>query len=512
MSSLLRGGTAVRSKTSKLLRGGTVLIHGEKDHVSPQLADILIEGDRISKIDAAIPAPTECHIIDCTDKIISPGFVDTHRHVWQSPLKGFFGDTALFPYLAIVIAAGMELKAEDMFWANLAGSLESIDAGTTTTLDHAHMNWSKDHSCSAIAGTISSGIRSIFGYTPVSIVASTKPKIEFSPEPLPSWIMETFERLATSKPLNDSGSRVQLGFGFDFYHLPKEVVLGIFHKVKSLGTRIITSHFIQNFVKDSESLPALLKSYGLLQKGIVLSHGGGATSEDVKLLSDASCFVSATPNTELAMAVGPPVCFRKDLTGIDRVCSLGVDCHSATSGSMVNEMRMALQTARGIESESHIQSGIWPREVTQKTSHAFNLGTIQGARALRMEHDIGSLEVGKKADLVIFDALSPAMIGVAQRDPVMAIVLHSTIRDVNTVLVDGEVRKENGKLCSVKGTEWSDKSGFVETNQDIHWHEVADRLLAIQKRLVSKTPGPLLLQIEDHVRELFGHKPAVSKI
>ncbi|CAG8243248.1 unnamed protein product [Penicillium olsonii] len=512
MSSLLRGGTAVRNTVSKLLRGGTVLIHGEKDRVSSQVADVLIEGDRISKIDASIPVPAGCQVIDCTDKIISPGFVDTHRHVWQSPLKGFFGDTALFPYLAIVIAAGMELKAEDMFWANLAGNMESIDAGTTTTLDHAHMNWSKDHSWFAIAGTISSGIRSIFGYTPVSIVASTKPKIEFSPEPLPSWIMATFEQIATSQPLKDPDSRVQLGFGFDFYHLPKDVVLGVFQKVKSLGTRIITSHFIQNFIKDSESLPVLLKSYDLLHKGIVFSHGGGTTPEDVKLLNDANCFFSATPNTELAMAVGPPVCFRKDLPGVDRVCSLGVDCHSATSGSMVNEMRMALQTARGIESEAHIRSGIWPREVTDKTSHAFNLGTIQGARALRMEHEIGSIAVGKKADLVIFDSLSPAMIGVAQRDPVMAIVLHSTIRDVNTVLVDGEVRKENGQLCPVKGTEWNSKTGFLQTNQNIHWQEVADRILAIQRRLVSKTPGPLLFQIEDHVRELFGHKPSSSKI
>ncbi|CAG7915965.1 unnamed protein product [Penicillium olsonii] len=129
-----------------------------------------------------------------------------------------------------------------------------------------------------------------------------------------------------------------------------------------------------------------------------------------------------------------------------------------------------------------------------------------------MEHDIGSIAVGKKADLVIFDALSPAMIGAAQRDPVMAIVLHSTIRDVNTVLVNGEVRKENGQLCPVKGTEWNSKTGFLQTNQNIHWQEVADRILAIQRRLVSKTPGPLLFQIEDHVRQLFGHKPSASKI
>ena len=101
MSSLLRGSTAIIPKHLKLLRGGTVLVPGDCDNISPQTADILIEGDRIAKIETSISAPAGCDTIDCTDKIISPGFVDTHHHVWQSPLKGFFGDTALFPYLAI---------------------------------------------------------------------------------------------------------------------------------------------------------------------------------------------------------------------------------------------------------------------------------------------------------------------------------------------------------------------------------------------------------------------------
>lgn len=324
--------------------------------------------------------------------------------------------------------------------------------------------------------------------------------------------MQTFEKLATSHPLNDPESRVKLGLGFDFYHLPKEVVLGVFEKAKSLGTRIITSHFIQNFVRDSESLPVLLNSYGLLQKGMVLSHAGGATANDVKLIHNADCFVSATPSTELAMAVGPPVCFRADLPGIDPICSLGVDCHSATSSSMANEMRVALQTARGIESETHIRDGQWPRNVSYKTVDVFNMATIQGARALCMEDEIGSIKVGKKADLVVFDTLSPAMSCVAQRDPVMAIVLHSNIRDVDTVLVDGEVRKLNGKLCPVRGFEWHGGNGFADTDRVIHWREVADRILTIHKRLVSRMPESLLRDIEDHVREQFGHKLCPIKL
>lgn len=85
-----------------LLKGGTVLIHGDKDKITPTKTDILVEGNRITKIETNIDTPTDgCNLIDCTDKIISPGFVDTHHHVWQSPLKGLFGDMAFLPYFAI---------------------------------------------------------------------------------------------------------------------------------------------------------------------------------------------------------------------------------------------------------------------------------------------------------------------------------------------------------------------------------------------------------------------------
>ncbi len=84
-----------------LLKSGTVLIHDDQDKITPKRADILVEGNRIARIEQNIPAPDGCEVIDCTDKIISPGFVDTHHHIWQSPLKGLFGDMAFLPYFAI---------------------------------------------------------------------------------------------------------------------------------------------------------------------------------------------------------------------------------------------------------------------------------------------------------------------------------------------------------------------------------------------------------------------------
>ena len=84
-----------------LLSGGTVLLHGENDKITARKTDMLIEGDRISKIESEIEPPSDADIIDCSDKLISPGFIDTHHHVWQTPHKGLFADSTFSQYLGI---------------------------------------------------------------------------------------------------------------------------------------------------------------------------------------------------------------------------------------------------------------------------------------------------------------------------------------------------------------------------------------------------------------------------
>ena len=84
---------------SLLLKGGTALIHDADDHVKALKTDILIEGNKIAKIEPEISALPDVEVIDCTDKIISPGFVDTHHHVWQTQLKGRHADQLLLDYM-----------------------------------------------------------------------------------------------------------------------------------------------------------------------------------------------------------------------------------------------------------------------------------------------------------------------------------------------------------------------------------------------------------------------------
>lgn len=81
-----------------LLQGGTILTHSKDDHVHAIQADLLIEGNIITKIGKDIQAPAETDMIDCTDKIVSPGFIDTHHHLWQTLLKGRHANDLLLDY------------------------------------------------------------------------------------------------------------------------------------------------------------------------------------------------------------------------------------------------------------------------------------------------------------------------------------------------------------------------------------------------------------------------------
>jgi cytosine/adenosine deaminase-related metal-dependent hydrolase len=85
---------------SILLQGGTLLIHGEHNHVESVKADLLVEGNIIAKIEAGIKPSAGTQVIDCTDKIISPGFIDTHHHVWQTLQKGRHANELVLAYMA----------------------------------------------------------------------------------------------------------------------------------------------------------------------------------------------------------------------------------------------------------------------------------------------------------------------------------------------------------------------------------------------------------------------------
>lgn len=129
-----------------LLKNGTALIHGEDDKVEAVRTDILITGSKISMVAPNIAPPPGSEVINCTDKIVSPGFIDTHHHVWQTLLKGRHANHTFLDYMPVGNYTSSLHTAEDTFWAQLAGCLEMIDCGTTSVVDFSHINLSAEHS------------------------------------------------------------------------------------------------------------------------------------------------------------------------------------------------------------------------------------------------------------------------------------------------------------------------------------------------------------------------------
>lgn len=157
---------------SKLLAGGTIIAF-DKNAGELQVirnGSVLIDADRITSIfHTATPEglTNSTEVIDCTNKIITPGFVDTHRHGWQTVFKTLGSNTTLGEYFfrySANVAAPL-FTPEDVYISQLTGIYEALAAGVTTILDHAHHTWTLEHSAAGFNASIDSGARVFFAYT-----------------------------------------------------------------------------------------------------------------------------------------------------------------------------------------------------------------------------------------------------------------------------------------------------------------------------------------------------------
>lgn len=270
------------------------------------------------------------------------------HHVWQTQLKGRHANQTLLEYFYTGNFNSSVFTVEDTFWGQLAGCMEMINGGTTTVVDHAHINYGPRYNSSAILATAASGIRSIYAYCPTPRIASWNP-LKMEPNLLADFVIEDLQKLASEAPFGCG--RITLGFAFDGWFLPKEVILSLFAKVNHLDIRTITAHYVRTAsLFSSRSLPELLDDYGLLDGRFLLSHSNHMTSKDIELCHSKGFWISSTPETESQMAHGTPICFDDEI-GLQGRCSLGVDCHSNNSGDLLFQMRLALQSARGRSNE-----------------------------------------------------------------------------------------------------------------------------------------------------------------
>jgi 5-methylthioadenosine/S-adenosylhomocysteine deaminase len=392
-----------------LIRGGHVVPGGDRPEI-PR-GDVLVRDGVIAAVGSGLAAPAGGTVIEAAGHVVTPGFVDAHRHVWQAPLRGLGADMPMSRYFPEILGTALHsLTPAGARLATLLGAVEALDAGVTTIFDWSNTTaLGPAHTDAVVDAFDAAGGRAVVAHA--------------------SSPGEDARRLARAGTPGASGGvaggRVtgalavlggeygdwdeflaQLRFGRD---------LGLMVSMHAGGPIVRRMH-----------------DAGLLGPDVQLVHLNQATIDDAKLLADTGTPVVVTPTVEAVMGHGANPYGRLVDAGVRP--ALGVDVVITATPDLFEPMRDTLRTQR-------LSTG---SADSPPAARLLAAATIDAARAVGLADRIGSIEVGKRADLLLLDGL--AHLTGCDGDLAGAVVCCLTPSNVRTVLVDGRIVKRNGRL------------------------------------------------------------------
>lgn len=296
--------------TGTLLRGGTVV------SVDPALGDfrgdVLIEGDVIAAVGDLGDVPG-AEVIDVHDHIVFPGFVDGHRHLYQTVLRGLGVEWSLVEYcIGMFGTVGVRLSAEDVYLGTLLGALDSIDAGVTGVYDLAHCQVTPEHTDRSLDALRESGLRTVFGYG-----GSSAQWIECLAPPFQSStpMNDAEVRRLRNGPLSDDGALVTLGL---FGRGPDLGTMDVVRDEWALAEILdipVNLHIGQGIFPGRPALKRL-NDEGMLGPRVSIGHANLLTDAEMAMMRDTGTTVTTTRDV-LAFATieGARALGKADVTG-----------------------------------------------------------------------------------------------------------------------------------------------------------------------------------------------------
>ncbi len=441
-----------------LLRGGHVLSIDPTIGDIPE-GDVLIEGDTIADLGVGLSADAE--VIDCTGHIVIPGFVDTHRHTWETAIRSCAPNATLDDYFVEVLDSFAPLyRPEDVYASNLAGALECLNAGITTLLDWSHINNTPEHPDAAIEGLLEAGIRAVYAYGSAntsladywfnSSIAIPRDDVRR----IRDVYMSSSDGLLTM-------ALATRGPGFT----QDDVVRAEWGMARELGIPI-TTHFAMGKLAGKWSMVKQLDDLGLLGDDTTYIHSCYLSDEEWELVARSKGKISIAPQVEMQMGHGWPPFMKARAHGLRP--SLSIDVVTTVPGDMFTQMRCGFAEERWRSND-----GVWASEEPFPADgltarDMLTMATLDGAHVAGLEDRTGSLTPGKQADVVVIDGKAPGTAPVI--DPVGTVVLAADVSNVDSVIVGGRVHKRNGKLTG----DWASALAKVQASSD-HLREALAR-------------------------------------
>ncbi|MCC6223560.1 MAG: amidohydrolase family protein [Thermoleophilia bacterium] len=434
-----------------LLRGGLILsmdprvgdLHG---------GDLLIEDDSIAAVGPGLEV-SDCEVIDASNAIVIPGFVDSHRHTWETVIRGVAPDATLNDYFDVVLdQLAPAYRPEDVYAGNLLGSLEAVDAGITTLLDWSHINNTPDHSDEAIRGLREAGLRAVYCYgNPNTSLADWWFSSTLN---APEDIRRVRDRYF---PADDGLLTLAMATRGPGFCVP-EVVEHDWGLARELGVPI-SVHVGMGSVAGRFRMVEQLDGLGLLGPDTTYIHCNYLTDDELQRIADTGGMTSVAPTVEMQMGHGLPPTGRLLAHGLRP--SISVDVVTSAPGDLFTQMRALFATERAL-----VHDRCWHEELAEtpplvSAREILEFATIDGARVCGVEDRTGSLTPGKKADVVLlrFDRINTLPL----IDPVATVVLAADTSNVDTVFVSGRALKRDGRLV---GVDLGRLRGLAERSRD----------------------------------------------
>jgi cytosine/adenosine deaminase-related metal-dependent hydrolase len=431
-----------------LIRNGYVLTMDEGLGELPK-GDVHVRGDRIVAVGPALDVPG-AQIVDASGKIVLPGLVDGHRHVWQSILRGLAADWTFPQYMveARAIYSGC-FDAEAAYVANYVGGLESIQAGITTVVDHCHLQSSPEVSDALARGLKESGVGGVFCYA-IQNAPNFTGEGAFDPTAVKDLLTRAPDDWhdTNAKRVRDThfgSGPLQFGVALPEMtpYVPADYATALLKRANDLAPALVTGHW--NAVNKPgfymSSIRELVAAEAF-QTATILSHNNDLNDDDLKTMASAGVGLCTCPDVEHGMGLGKLMALR--FVELGGAASLGLDVTCFVQADLFKQARMLLIAERKRLAD---EAGRIPSEIGYSTRTVLELLTITGARSIGQEHEIGSLTPGKRADLIVVDG--NAVFASPLADPAGILLFHTDASDIDTVLVAGKIRKRAGRLVDV---------------------------------------------------------------
>jgi cytosine/adenosine deaminase-related metal-dependent hydrolase len=397
--------------------------------------DVLIEDDTIAAVGSELDVG-DAEILDARDCIVIPGFVDSHRHTWETVIRGIAPDVSLAGYFDLVLdQLAPAYRPEDVYAGNYLGSLEAIDAGVTTLLDWSHINNTPEHSDEAIRGLQDGGLRAVYAYgNPNTSLADWWSE---STRESPEDIRRVREQHFSSDDQLITLAMATRGPGF----CTPEVVKHDWELARDIGAPI-SVHVGMGPYAGRFAMVSQLNEMGLLGPDTTYIHCNYLSDEEFQLIADSGGKVSIAPSVEMIMGHGTPPTGKALAHGLRP--SLSIDVVTTVPGDMFTQMRFLFAAERLLCHEAAFAAGNEEEPALLSSREVLEFATIEGARVCGLEDRTGSLTPGKKADLVLIRCDHSNTYPVI--DPVSTVVHQADTRNIDTVMVDGRILKRDGRL------------------------------------------------------------------